>query len=238
MNMTDEQFQQAIALICGNMGLTSSERRKAINRLLIALQQLPQLCKSSHPLYFEALDKTWEWVSENICTFQPKPHLSIQRSLVNWINGYLRWRIKDLYQNSQSDQEYSLDVLINENDGNQTRWLDQLSETGFNPPKLSGLDAYLEERRREKNRMIWQRFHNYVTEDPEKRLQNCHPRQHPNCHCQYLCQQLLFQEPPEPLAKISRELGVNYQTLNSHWKNRCLPLLQQILEALGYSRNE
>lgn len=41
--MTDEQFQQAIALICGNMGLTSSERRKAINRLLITSAITPTM---------------------------------------------------------------------------------------------------------------------------------------------------------------------------------------------------
>ncbi|NET71699.1 MAG: hypothetical protein F6K62_12410, partial [Sphaerospermopsis sp. SIO1G2] len=97
MSISDEQLQQLIESICGTLDPKSAEYRKAINRLLIECQNLPGLLKYSHHLYLEALDKTWEWVIKNICKFQPKPHIPVSKSLVIWINGYLRWRIKDLY---------------------------------------------------------------------------------------------------------------------------------------------
>jgi hypothetical protein len=249
MTITEKQLiQQLIDRICNNPDPTSSDsdRRKALNRLLLELQQhLPGLLKSSHPYYLEALDKTWEWVSQNICDFQQRSHLSFQESLAKWVNGTLAWRIKDLYLREQRKyhKEGSLDVPLNFNDQNPTSLLDQLSETGFETPSLSGLDAYLEEIRKKKTQEIFERFEHYVEEDPEMLLRNCHPRKFPECNCRLLAKKLLFKEPPERLSKIHREyqnlgLEIPYQTLSSHWKKKCLPLLQNILESLGYSKDK
>lgn len=239
MNINDEQLQQLIDKICGSLDRESSEWRKAISRLIFELQQLPGLLKSSHPLYLEALDKTWEWVSNNICKFKPKPYIPVSKSLVTWINGHLSWRIKDLYRNQQrqSNHEESVYVVINQDSENPLMLIDQLSETGFNPPKLTGLDAYLEEQRKKSILTIWQKFELYVQEDPEKLLCKCHPKKYRDCNCQLLSKKRLFTEPPEKFRHISKELGINEQTLISHWKKKCLPLLQKILEDLGYSKN-
>ncbi|GBF79175.1 CHAT domain-containing protein [Aphanothece sacrum] len=243
MTITDKQLQQLIDRISNNPDPKSSARRKAINRLLKELQQLPGLLRSSNRYYLEALDKTWEWVAQNICNFQQRSHLSLQESLAKWINSYLFWRIKDLYSNRQYSQEISIDMAFNLNDQNPTSLLDQLSKTGFASPTLSGLDAYIEEQRKKKIQDIFERFERYVEEDPEMLLRKCHPRNFPECHCQLLTKKLLLQEPPERLSQIHREfqnLGVKIpdQTLRSHWKNKCLPLLQNRLESLGYSKDE
>ncbi|HAG84032.1 MAG TPA: hypothetical protein DCL61_23485, partial [Cyanobacteria bacterium UBA12227] len=60
------------------------------------IQHLPGLARSSHPDYLHALNRTYQWISQNIQNFQPRPP-SVQESLVTWINGYLYWRIRDLY---------------------------------------------------------------------------------------------------------------------------------------------
>lgn len=238
--MTEKQLQELIARICDNPDFQSAKRRRDVNRLLVELQQLPGLRKSSHPLYLEALDLTWEWVSRNICAFEPKPHLPIQESLVRWINSYLYWRIKDLSikEASQHSREFSLDVCINEGSENPLTLLEQLSDTGFETPTLSGIDGYIEKLKNQKIQETLAKLERSVEEDPEQIFQNCHPRQHPNCNCQFLCQRLLFKNPPEKLAHISKELGINYHALISHWKRKCLPLLQQKLEDLGYSGGE
>ena len=238
--MTEKQLQELIARICDNPDFQSAKRRRDVNRLLVELQQLPGLRKSSHPLYLEALDLTWEWVSRNICAFEPKPHLSIHESLVRWINGYLGWRITDLYLNQadQHSREFSLDVCINEGSENPLTLLEQLSDTGFETPTLSGIDGYIEKLKNQKIQETLAKLERSVEEDPEQIFQNCHPRQHPNCNCQFLCQRLLFKNPPEKFAHISKELGINYQALISHWKRKCLPLLQKKLEDLGYSGGE
>ncbi|NET69784.1 MAG: hypothetical protein F6K62_01645 [Sphaerospermopsis sp. SIO1G2] len=121
---------------------------------------------------------------------------------------------------------------------NPSTLLDRISETGFTPPKLTGLDAYLEEQRKEYIFKSWQKLEDYIQEDPEHLLRNCHPKENPDCNCQYLAQKLLLQDPREKLTKIAKKLDIIYSTLNSHWKNKCLPLLQKILGDLGYSLEE
>ncbi|NET55226.1 MAG: helix-turn-helix transcriptional regulator [Symploca sp. SIO2E6] len=236
----DHHLRQIIDRICGNLDLNSLDRRRAVNRLLIELERLPGRLQSSDPYYLEALDKTWEWVSKSICTFQQRPHLSLEESLVKWINGYLAWRIRDLYlkQNPQYTKEISLDTPTNPSAENSSTLLEQLSETNLGPPTLTGLDGYLEANRTKIIQEIFARFEDYVEKDPEGILRNCYPRNCHQCHCQLLCQRLLFQETPVKVSQLARNLGVNHQTLRYHWKAKCLPLLQRILERLGYSQDE
>lgn len=239
--MTNEQLQELITRICNNPNLQSAERRKDVNRLLHELSQLPGLYKYSHPLYLEALDQTLLWVSQNICKFRQQPNLPLRTSLRKWINGNLYWRIKDLdiRQAQQDHRMVSLNTRINDDSENPLELLDLLSDQGFNIPDLDGFDCYIEKCRRQETQKIIEQLERYVEEDPEGRLKSCHPRQHPNCNCQFLCQRLLFQYPPDKKTKISRELGINYNNLQAFWKRKkCQQLLQQILEELGYSKDE
>ncbi|NEP35979.1 hypothetical protein [Moorena sp. SIO3B2] len=240
MAMTDQELRALIDRIRGNQDFQSEQRRQDIHLLLCECQRLPGLIKSSHPLYLEALDQTWDWVRKNICKFEPKPDLPVQTSLLRWINGYLTWRIKDLYlkQAEQHSREFSLDVNINKDPDNPLTLLDILPDGGFDTPKLSGIDAYIEKLRKPKIQEIFQELERYVKEDPDRIFKKCHPRQHPDCNCQLLCQRLLFKDPPDKLTHISRELGINYNALRAHWKRKCLVLLQKKLKDLGYSGDE
>ncbi len=233
--MKDEKLRHLIARICGNPEQKTWERRQAINCLLRELQYLPGLPKSSHQYYLEALNRTWEWVSERICDFEPRLHESVQRSLERWIKGYLSWRIRDLYRQNNPNQ-YSLHSLISNHDENSETWLDKLQNTTLNCPTLSGLEGYLEQLHTQEIREISFNLEIYIEQDPEGKLRKCHPRKHPDCNCQLLSQRLLLQSPPARLTDVSRELRVNYRTLKSHWENKCRPLLQEIAIALGYQR--
>lgn len=235
--MTDEQLQTLITRICENRDFQSKERRRDIHRLLLECQRLPGLKKSSHLLYSEALDKTWEWVITNICDFERQAHLSVQTTLVRWINGYLKWRIKDLYlkQANQHCREISLDAPINKSSENSLTFLDILSENSIDTPTLSGIDNYIKECKAQKFQKIYEQFKQEVEEDPKHIFKNSHPRQHPDCNFRFLCQKLIFKDPPEKLSHISRKLGINYNTLITFWKRKCIPLLQKKLKELGYS---
>ncbi|NEO01965.1 MAG: hypothetical protein F6K50_43295 [Moorea sp. SIO3I7] len=237
MAMTDQQLRALIDRIRGNRDLQSEQRRRDINRLLRECQRLPGLRKSSHPLYLEALDQTWEWVSKNIYKFEPQPDLPVQTSLLRWINGYLKWRIHELYV-KQAGHDISLDLNINKDPDNPLTLLDQLPDGGFETPTISGIDAYIEKVIKQKIQEIFQELERYVEEDPDRIFQKCYPRQCADCNCQLLCQSLLFKYPPDKLTHISRELSVNYNALRSHWKRKCLVLLQKKLKDLGYSGDE
>ncbi|WP_375491002.1 hypothetical protein [uncultured Nostoc sp.] len=235
MTETEIRLRELIAKICESpASLTESERRRLVDRLLITVQKLPGLVKSSHLDFLEALDKTYWWLSQNICQFNPPSNnsLSYEKGLTRWINGYLYRRIQDLYQQIPFSP-FSLDQVINQGEEDNLTWLDQLPATpGL--PTLNGLEIYIERLQKEKTQDVFLKFEFYVEQDFDKRLQNCHPRHFSNCNCQMLCQRILLQNPSEKISDISREFGVNYQTLKSHWEKKCKPLLREILVELGY----
>lgn len=208
------------------------ERQKALNRLLIAIQQLPGVYKSSHQDYPQALNRTWEWVSCKIGEFEPRPP-SVQQSLVTWINGYLKWRIKDLYA---LDNQYSisLDQSINNQDGDQRTLLDQLPDSQFTTPSLDLLEIKIVQIQEAERQRLGQQVRQSIEQDKKRKLRDSHPRKHPECNCHLLTKRLLLQQPPQKIADIAREFNVSNQTLYSHWKNNCIPLLQDIGRNFGY----
>ncbi len=226
----DEQLRELIAEVLKHPP-QSPERQKALNRLLIKLQQLPGLRRSSHLNYLEALNKTWEWVSNNIQKFSSRPP-SVQVSLEKWINGYLYWRIKDLY--TQDDPAIrSLDEIVG-SDREGSTYMDRLSEEGFNPATLVGIEAHIEKSQKQEKQRIGLELELYIEKDQARKLQNCYPRNHPQCNCRILSLKLILKDPIDSYAELARELNVNRQTLVSHWQRKCLPLLQGVARSRGY----
>ena len=231
----DEQLKQLIEKV-REYPDGSRERRKAMQRLLIQLQQLPGLLKSSHPEYPDALNRTWEWVSKNICTTFEQRNPSIEDSLLKWINGYLKWRIKDLtYQ--KTPQYISLDVPVGKDEARKPL-VDYLSETGLNTPNLSGLDGYIESLQREKTQRLGLAVETYIKQDPHQRLQKCYPRTNPECDCYLLSQRRFLKEPPDTFEEIAQELKMKREQVTNHWYGRCKPLLQKIAQDLKIPEHE
>ena len=205
----------------------SLERRKALNRLIIIIQQFPGIYKSSHQDYPEALNKTWEWVCRKICDFQPHSS-SIQQSLTQWINGYLKWRIKDLYV---SDSKYTISLdrpLSNNEDNDKTSILDIIADTNSHSTTLNLLDLRIAQIQK-RDRQCWgERIKQYIERDEMGELKNCHLKRNPECNCQLLAISLLLHQPHHKIADIARQLNSSDQTVYSHWKRKCLPLLRKI----------
>ena len=217
----EQQIQDVITQIC-RYDKNDPKRQKTLNRLLIIIQQLPGIYHSSHQDYPEAFNRTLEWVSNNIDRFEPKT-TSIQQSLVIWINGYLRWRIRDLYI---SDNSYDRRrIYPSSQDDRESDLIENIRGPRFS---LSLLDTQIAQLQAEKQARLGEAIANYLKKDSHKNLTSTHPRQHPQCNCQYLAISLLIQQPPQKVVEIARELKVNNQTLYSHWKQKCLPLLREI----------
>jgi hypothetical protein len=227
----DEQLQNLIHEVCRHADLTV-ERQKALNRLLVQLQQLPGIYKSAHQDYPQALNDTWQWVCRTICDFQPR-HNSVQQSLVSWINGYLKWRIVDLYAKDNQNVT-SLDRPIRNDAGDQVTLLDFLPDTQFTSLSIDLLDIKILQLQEGERQRLGEEIKMHIIQDTQGKLCACHPRKHPECHCQLLAKRLLLQEPPEKISDIAREFEMNNQTLYSHWKQKCLPLLADIGRNCGY----
>jgi hypothetical protein len=197
-------------------------RRKALNRLLGVISQLPGIYTSSHQDYPEAFNRTLEWVCKNIERFEARSP-SLQDSFVTWINGYLHWRIRDLYL---PDDKY--ETQRTHTGSNLQGEAIDLIERLADPKSLNLLDlkiAQIQENKRQRQGEI---IREYIERDPDRLLTNCCLKKHEQCHCQLLAIRLLLQEPSQRIADLSRELNISNQTLYSHWKQKCLPLLQEI----------
>lgn len=231
----NEHLKQLIEAVCQHP-TGSSQWRRAMHRLLIELQQLPGVLKSSHPDYLQALNQTWEKISRDICRdFEPRTP-SLQQSLVNWINGYLYWRIKDLHL-PETSKAISLDTPV-ETSGEGISLMEQLSETGLKTPSLKGLEGYIERLQQQKIQRLGLEMERYILHDCESRLQSCYPRTYPNCHCQLLSQRRYLKEPADTFGEIAQELNMPLRHLTNHWYGRCKPLLQEIAKSLGYQPSE
>ncbi|MEA5605858.1 helix-turn-helix domain-containing protein [Nostoc sp. UHCC 0252] len=229
----DEQLKKLIDEVCSYPD-PSLERQKALNRLLMVVQQLPGIYKSGHQDYLEALNQTWEWVSRKICKFEARSQSdskgvspSFQQSLVIWINGYLKWRIKDLYR-PDSNYTISLDRLTRNDEGDETTLLNILPDRQSQTISLNLLDIKIAQIQEVERQSLGKRIWQYIEQDEEGKLTASHPRKNPECHCHLLAMRLLLEQPPHKIADIARELNISNQTLYSHWKKNCLPLLKEI----------
>lgn len=225
--VTDELLECLINEAC-RYEIGSVARRKALNRLLRVIPQLNGLYRSSHQDYPEAYNRTLEWLCKNIDRYQ-RQSFSTEQSFVAWINGYLKWRVRDLY--APEDKYNALRVHLNSPDADSA--IDPLEN--FPDPKfsLTLLDLKIAQLQEAEQRHQGDTIRSYIEQDPDGQLTQCHPRQYPQCHCQILAMRLLLTEPPESIAEIARSFGINHQTLYSHWKQKCLPLLQQIARRFG-----
>jgi DNA invertase Pin-like site-specific DNA recombinase len=134
----------------------------------------------------------------------------------------------------ENQYSISLDRPISSNEGDQITLLEQLSDPQFKAPTLDLLEIKIAQIQEAEHHRLGQQVRQYIEKDATRKLTGCHPRKHPECNCQLLAKRLLLQEPPQRIADVAREFNINNQTIYSHWKNNCLPLLQDIGRNLGY----
>ena len=152
---------------------------------------------------------------------------SLQINLVRWINGYLKWRIKDLYA-PDSNYTISLDQAISNDEGSKVTRLDILADSQSEGISLNLLDIKIAEIQKRDRRTWGERIIQFIEEDAKRELRHRCIRNNAECNCQFLAERLLLSKPSHKIADIARELNVSNQTIYSHWKKKCLPLLKEI----------
>lgn len=220
MSERDEQLRQLVAAVCQATPQTW-QWQQAMTLLLTQVLALPGLARSSHPNYADVLNETLIELGDRLCSeFQPQPSLSFETSLVAWINKKLRlkYRVQELHSPTQSTPlPLEIDLPAT---AACTIW---------------ELDAEIEQQQQQRRaQRVGQQLQQYVEQDPEARLRQCHPGAYPQVHAQVLARRLLLKSPPDKLAEMARELEVPYQALYWHWKHKVLPLLQEIAQNFGY----
>jgi hypothetical protein len=226
----NSQLSQKLAAVWA-APVQTADKAKAMSRLIQQLQSLPGIKKVAHQDYRLALNQTWEWISRNIDTFQPATDC-LASDLVRWINGHLYWRIYDIYHPPASTpQHLSLDEQVFQ--AGET-YLSLLSEQGFVGLSLSVIDQQIQALQQQENRKIATQIENWIASDPDHHLSDCHPKGQKCCNCQLLGYSMIIKDPPDSFIDLAKDLDIPYQTLVSHWKRKCLPLLQAQTKIFGY----
>jgi len=209
----DENLRELIIQVCSQPRGTL-QRSRAMNRLLIALHRLPKLSRSSHPEYWDACSAVWKWLDQNLHNFSPmRPPL--RDCLVNWINSFLRYRIKDLYKKNHrltymGEREY------------------------YELPECSrGFHSAIEQLEVEENKSWARAIEQYIERDSDGKLRGCHPRNRPDCNIQVIARELLLQPMSKTMTAIARRLNINVQTLNSFWRRKGRLKLEAIARELA-----
>ncbi len=225
----DQQVKELIEQVC-QFERTSPQGRKALTRLLIFIQQHPDLYRSTHSDYTEALNRTLEWMCKNIQSFELRS-ASVEQSLIRWVNGYLKWRVRDLYGPDTYSKNIvdSLDRRVINDKGESTTMMNLFVDQ----KTLIGIEGWIEGIQKERRVSIGDAVWEYIEQDPENLLKSCYPKKQPECHCQILAMRLLLEQPPQKISQIARDYNISNQTLYSHWKRKCLPLLQTICDHIS-----
>lgn len=229
-----------------------ADRGVALGRLLALVAKLPDLRRDSHPDYLDALNRTLVFVEKNLATFRydrGAPPVITYEQFVRWVNGHLKFRILDLYR--QGALPLSLDQAPRRFDGAQgpgdrggEPWLDSLPA---GPTALDGLEAWLEKQQRDRLQRRALLLELYIERDPDGRLGRCYAARERAHNCQAIARALFLRSrgaavqrsrsplPAEPKItwrSLARQWQLNEQTLHSHWKRKCRPLLQEIAQSI------
>ncbi|WP_293349843.1 MULTISPECIES: hypothetical protein [unclassified Microcoleus] len=101
-----------------------------------------------------------------------------------------------------------------------------------------GIEQLIEQEQAKNQQRIGRELWQYIEDDPDGKLRNSYPDNKPEANCQVLARRLLLKEPPDKFSVIAKELNINYQTLNSHWKRTGLRLVKEIALKFGYQPEE
>lgn len=201
------------------------QHRQAINGLLRSLLKSGRIWRPSagndnnEDIYEEALQKTLVDLSSKTLCEKYDPDRGL---FLHWFNRCLENKYKDEIRKVKGYQDRIQSVLEN-------------GEISIDPleQRVSPIDATL-------LTPIWESFKQWIIEDPDNVLKDCHIRDNPKANCQLFAELNRIQG--KKWQEIADEVGSPQGSLRSHWNRKCEPLLQKWLaenqKLFGEENNE
>jgi Protein of unknown function (DUF1822) len=227
------------------------QRKQTISKLLSYL--IPLLIQYHRSDYQEGLNitvdrlatrflnKDSKSLNEDSKIFQPQLP-SVTQSLVHWVNSHQSWNKRNVIKEEKTIGQNSLDKSPSNDE--QGSILDQTPAQKLDgSPVLAGIEELIEKEQAKNNQRIGQQVEQYIRKDPESKLQACypgnppnprHPDTYPECNCQILAIWRLLTDSPKRFGAIAQELNIAKTKVETHWYDRCLPLLREIARGFGY----
>lgn len=188
----------------------SRERQYYLTKIIRVIA--PKLWRVNTPYYPEALQKTWEYFSRNICTTYD-PSLAL---MTTWLNVFLRYRHLDLLTQAAQERKklIPIDPQVAATEGTDSTVIKEVISKNYGSLKL-----------------LEQVMH-WVETDADGTLRQTHLTGRPDIDCQTI---ILLRLPPEtPWKEIAARFNEKIPTLASFYQRQCLPRLRDLGRAEGW----
>lgn len=187
----------------------SKERKHYLTKIIRVIA--PRLWRINTPYYADALQKTWEYFVDNICTkYDPSRAL-----MTTWLNVYLRYRHLDLVKWAAEERQklIPLDPQVSEAENSESKVIKEVASKDYGSLEL-----------------LEQVIH-WVETDADGMLRQTHLTGRPDITCQTI---ILLRLPPEtPWKEISARFNEKVPTLASFYQRQCLPRLRKFGQSEG-----
>jgi DNA-directed RNA polymerase specialized sigma24 family protein len=190
----------------------SRQNRQAINSLLRSLLKSGRIWRPraesyrNQDIYEEALQKTLVDLSSKTLSEQYDPDRGL---FLHWFNRCLENKYRDEIKKVDRYQKRIQPVLQNHEIS-----IDMIDNL------VSPMDATL-------LTATWESFKQWIIEDPDNVLKDCHIRDNPKANCQLFAE--LNRIEGKKWQEIADTVGSPQGSLRSHWNRKCEPLLQKWL---------
>ena len=212
-----------------------SQRLKTIQSLLDLIDYLPKsktkerIDMGLQTYYDDALQMTVRYMTRNLDKFSENYDIDISNTtpanvcqcLVRWYNLNIKADCIDVRRRHRNIRFVHLDEPTSEE--NATTKEEIIPDPRPEPP----ID-YVEQQER------FLQLKAYLEEDPEQRLSNCCTRKYPICNCWELIKRRVLTSPPQTFKQIKKDLDIPLDNITRLWYNKCVPLLAEIAQQIGY----
>ncbi|MEG4113320.1 MULTISPECIES: hypothetical protein [unclassified Microcoleus] len=245
---TDEQLRQLLQLLKDSPE-ASKEQERLKNKLCQLIPHLPGIRKNrdANPnIDFDgAVNEAYGGFFKTLPRFFREIDLdniaddALQTRVVKRFNTIVKRKVYDQYSKLERQPfTFSLDAPTKSKTGEEFD-----SEGAADDTTVIGIEQLIEQEQVKNKERIGRKLWQCIEDDPTGELRNSYPnekidktqpntpenrRPRPDANCHILAVRLLLKDPPDKLSVIARELNIDYQTLNSHWKRTGFELVKEI----------
>lgn len=212
-----------------------SQRLRKIQSLLDLIDYLPKsktkerIDMGLQTYYDDALQMTVKYMTKKLEKFSESYDIDVDNAtpadvcqcFVRWYNLNIKADCIDVRRKYKKIRFFSLDEPTSEE--NATTKEEIIPDPRQKPP----ID-YVEQQER------FLQLKAYLEQDPEQRLSNCCTRKYPICNCWELIKRRVLTSPPQTFKQIKKDLDIPLDNITRLWYNKCVPLLAEIAQKIGY----
>ena len=185
----------------------------ALDRFFRLIPRMPDLYRHHHLNYDEALNEALRRIDKQLtnfeCHWDTDTDTIIRWRFIKWLNGKLRYTVKDLYRYDARIREkelLSLDCSTPiQRDPPPSSLGEHLSTAPLQGLTLSGVDQMIETLQNQNTRRQGLLVELYIEQDPDCALQGCHARKSTWLNCQEVARKMLLRLQGGKVGKLAPE---------------------------------